>query len=366
VADPTRTLQRECLNGHVFAAIEEAQAAVDAFAAEYNFDRPHQGIEDPYPADRFTARHQTAATGLELRIPAGLIPEPTRSAVPAPRESVDPDAMIVSTGLAEAMEADRVVPASGNLMVAQQQIWLGPARAGLLVVIWVDTERLHVLGVDGGRIKTTASQLSQRDLARLRADGGRSARPSPLPPVQPEVPRAVEVDRLVIVHGGVTVGGKQIHVGSHLAGQRVRIRPDGILLHVIDEAGQLRRTLRSPLSPAACARLRHGRPAGPPPPPDPDGMSVDRVVGIQGTHPGRRADGPRRPSARPQGRQRAPRGDHPDRVRRPGRHRRRTQTEHHRRQPVPGRTPDPARLRATGLDERFLTPMCSESLDHDL
>ncbi len=57
-----QTLQRECLDGRVFATIEEAQAAVDAFVAEYNFDRPHQGIEDAYPADRFTPRHQTAAT----------------------------------------------------------------------------------------------------------------------------------------------------------------------------------------------------------------------------------------------------------------------------------------------------------------
>jgi hypothetical protein len=168
-------------------------------------------------------------------------------------------------------------------MVAQQQIWLGPASAGLPVVVWVDTERLHVLGVDGGRIKTTASRLSQRDLARLRNEGGRPARPSPLPRVQPDLPPAVEVDRTVNVHGVVTVGGKQICVGSHLAGQRVRIRLDGILLHAIDEAGNLRRTLRCPLTAAACARLRDVRPAGPPPPLDPDGVSVDRVVGIQGT-----------------------------------------------------------------------------------
>jgi hypothetical protein len=277
-----QTLQDECLDGRVFATVEEAQAAVDAFVAEYNIDRPHQGIDDAYPADRFKPRHLTAATGLDLRIPAGLMPtKPT--VVPAPREPADPDAMIVSSGPAVAVEVDRVVPTSGNLMVAQQQIWLGPARAGLPIVVWVDTERLHVLGVDGGRIKSTASRLSQRDLARLRADGGRPARPSPLPQVRPELPPAVEIDRLVNVHGGVTVGGKQIGIGSHLAGQRVRIRLDGILLHVVDEAGTLQRTLRSPLTAAGCARLRDARPAGPPPPPDPDGVSVDRVVGIQGT-----------------------------------------------------------------------------------
>jgi len=52
-------------------------------------------------------------------------------------------------------------------------------------------------------------------------------------------------------------------VGSPLAGQRVRIRLDGILLQVIDDAGHLRRTMRCPVTPAACARLRGARPAGP-------------------------------------------------------------------------------------------------------
>jgi hypothetical protein len=54
-------------------------------------------------------------------------------------------------------------------------------------------------------------------------------------------------------------------------------------MHVIDDTGRLLRTRRSPLSPTACAALRGARPAGPPPPPDTDGVTVDRVVGIQGT-----------------------------------------------------------------------------------
>ena len=173
------------------------------------------------------------------------------------------------------------MPPSGNLMVAQQQIWLGPARAGLPVVVWVDTDRLHVLGVDGGRLKTTASRPSQRDLARLRADGGRPGRPSPR--VQPELPPAVEVDRLVNTHGCVNLAGKQISIGATLVGQRVRLRLDGILLHVIDDGGHVVRTLRCPITVSACARLRGARPASPAPAPDTDGMFVDRVVGVQGT-----------------------------------------------------------------------------------
>jgi hypothetical protein len=278
-----QTLQRECLDGRVFATIEEAQAAVDAFVAEYNFERPHQGIDDAYPADRF----RPVSSGVDgvlpaVRVPAGLLPF-TPNPVPAPRAPSDPDAMVVSAGPAEAVEVDRVVPPSGNLMVGRQQIWLGPARAGLHVTVWVDTDRLHVLGLDGGRIKSTASRLSQRDLARLRAEGGRPARPSPLPPVRPELPPAMEVDRLVSVNGCINIAGKQIAVGSPLAGQRVRVRLDGILLQVIDDAGHLRRTMRCPVTPARCLQLRGARRAGPSAGPNPDGPLVDRVVGVQGT-----------------------------------------------------------------------------------
>jgi transposase InsO family protein len=125
-----QTLQRECLDGKLFATIEEAQAAVDAFAAEYNFDRPHQGIDDVYPADRFKPRHPTAETGLELRIPPGLLPALTAPvAVPAPRAPIDPDAMVVSADLAEAVEVDRIVPASGNLSVPATDLDRpGPSR----------------------------------------------------------------------------------------------------------------------------------------------------------------------------------------------------------------------------------------------
>ncbi len=82
--------------------------------------------------------------------------------------------------------------------------------------------------------------------------------------------------------GGISIGGRQISVGMPLAGQRVRVRVDGILLHVIDEAGQLRRTLRCPLPPTACGRIRDARPASVIPPPA-TAPTVERVVSINGS-----------------------------------------------------------------------------------
>jgi transposase InsO family protein len=277
-----QSLQGGCLDGRVFATVEQAQAAVDLFVAEYNYDRPHQGIDDAFPADRF--HHRTAAADraevLPLRLPAGLLP----TALPAPRTppAVEIDTSItVSTGRPQPVQLVRVVPPSGNLTVAQQQVWLGPALAGTPVTIWVETDRLHVLTAGGARIKSSPSRLSQRDLARLLADGGIPAGPPPLP--QPEAQTsAVEVDRVVNACGGISIGGRQISVGMPFAGQRVRIRVDGVLLHVIDDAGHLRRTLRCPLPPTALGRIRDARPASPVPALA-TAPTAERVVSINGS-----------------------------------------------------------------------------------
>jgi transposase InsO family protein len=73
-----QSLEGECTTGHIFATVEAAQAAVDAFVAEYNYNRPHQGIDDAFPADRFhrpnPERDKTEATAPPLRLPSGLLP----------------------------------------------------------------------------------------------------------------------------------------------------------------------------------------------------------------------------------------------------------------------------------------------------
>jgi hypothetical protein len=68
------------------------------------------------------------------------------------------------------VELDREVPPSGNLWIAGQQIWLGPALTGRTVRIWAGLSQVHVL-LDGHRIKTLPSRLDARDLARLAAAG---------------------------------------------------------------------------------------------------------------------------------------------------------------------------------------------------
>jgi len=170
----------------------------------------------------------------------------------------------------DAVEVDRIVPPSGNMTVGPQQFWLGTARAGQTVTVWIDTTTCH-LSVGGWRIKTVPSRLSEVDLARLRRTDGRPAGPPPAGP-SPGVlaaTRCVEVDRLVTGTGGVTLLNRLILVGSPLAGQRARLRPDGQVMHVITQDGVLWRTLPCPIPPGQRHRLQGVRLAGPAPLPVP-------------------------------------------------------------------------------------------------
>ncbi|GAA3610568.1 hypothetical protein GCM10022236_10290 [Microlunatus ginsengisoli] len=92
---------------------------------------------------------------------------------------------------------------------------------------------------------------------------------------------AVELERTVTAIGLVALGGRFLQVGSPLAGQRVTLRLDDHLIHVIAD-GRLWRTLPSPIDPATRRRLRGARVAGPPPPIEHDPIRVQRRVSCRG------------------------------------------------------------------------------------
>lgn len=165
----------------------------------------------------------------------------------------------------DAIELQRTVPPSGNLTVGPQQFWLGPQRAGQTVSFWIDTTTVH-LSIDGARLKTLPSRLSVVDLARLRAHGARRAGPPPAAPSPAALAggAVVEVDRVVNGCGLVTLAGVQVNVGLPLAGQRVVLRLEIHLLHVITD-GLLWRTMPLPIPSQARGRIRGARLAGPPP-----------------------------------------------------------------------------------------------------
>lgn len=158
------------------------------------------------PAERFTPVPVEQRAVLRLWRPPELAPTGPGTESPEGPESIDDESDEAFTAAAdpvpapsasiaeqpvgnldealniEAVEIDRIVPASGNLAVCGQQFWLGPARAGHKLTLWIDTTTVH-LSLDGQHLKTLPCRLTSIDLARLRAQGARPAarhhRPDP-------------------------------------------------------------------------------------------------------------------------------------------------------------------------------------------
>ena len=273
-----QSLQLELLDVHgPFESLAALQAALDAWREEYNSDRPHQSLNMAFPASRFTP----AVSPLPLRVPSQLIAASTRQAEQPEPPSAELSAAPAPDGQQAppvAVEADRVVPPSGNLQLGGQQVWLGPALADRKVTIWVDETSLHVL-LDGARVKTLPSRLGITELARLAADGARPAGPSPL---RAGTGTVVEVERTVNAAGLVGLAGAQFNVGYQLAGQRVVLRMDGTQMAVITGDGELARTMPCPVPAGDRYRLRGARKAAAAPLPPSGPVTVQRRVSSRG------------------------------------------------------------------------------------
>ena len=272
-----QSLQDELLDVHgPFESLAALQAALDAWRQEYNTDRPHQSLDMAFPASRFAP----AVSPLPLRVPPQLTARPALGSLSSTelscaRPAAAPDGQEAPL---VAVEADRVVPPSGNLQIGGQQVWLGPALADRKVTIWVDETSLHVL-LDGARIKTLPSRLGITELARLAAAGARPAGPSPL---LAGTGTAVEVERTVNAAGLVGLAGAQVSVGYQLAGQRVIVRMDGTQMMVITSDGELARTMPCPVPAGDRYRLRGARKAAASPPPPSGPVTVQRRVSSRG------------------------------------------------------------------------------------
>jgi hypothetical protein len=148
-----------------FRSVEAAQQAVDAWVEQYNTNRPQQAL-DPQapvmPADRFTPipEDQAADGGPH---PGGAGDPAERAMVerwlPPTLEPLDgglPEATPApASPVGEAIELEKVVPASGNMSLAGSSSWLGRARAGQRVLLWVDCDLVH-LSIGGTRSRPSA------------------------------------------------------------------------------------------------------------------------------------------------------------------------------------------------------------------
>ena len=172
-------------------------------------------------------------------------------------------------------------PAATSGSVASS--WLGPQRAGRKLTLWIDTTTVH-LSLDGQHLKTLPSRLTSIDLARLRAQGARSAG-SP-PPARPSWTQLtagtpIEIHRSVNAVGMVSIAGKPHSVGQQFAGRRITLRREATVAHVVLD-GVLTRTIPLTLTPTQRVRLQGARLPGPTPLLDQRPARVQRTVSCRG------------------------------------------------------------------------------------
>ena len=183
-----RTLREKFLTGRVFASIEEAQAALDAWVHEYNHDRPHQSIGNVAPFERF-----------RLATPA---PGPVETERSDPAAGLEP----VTT---------RRVGATGNISFAGTQYKAGTWLAGQSVEIVCDggLVQLHHRGV------LIATHARRHPIDKQAAGMQRGRR---LPPSRPTA-TAASVTRKVDSSGNVCFAGTAYRVGPKFRRRQVQV-----------------------------------------------------------------------------------------------------------------------------------------------
>jgi len=276
-----QTLQRELLDdAPPFASLLEAQAALDDWVREYNATRPHQALETKIPvapAERFQPAPAEQRELLPLWLPGSLASVPAPASTPTAERALDAGAAPAPAD-GGPVEFERVVPPSGNLMVAQRQFWLGPARAGQTVRFWASVDIIH-LTINGARVKSLRSHFSSADLTQLA--GAVPAGPPPLP-LEADG-GAIEVDRAVNNSGLVGLGGRQVLAAEILGGRPVIVRIEPATLMFLDpQTRELLRVRPNPLTREQTLRLQGARPAGPPPRPRTEPVTVQRRVSATG------------------------------------------------------------------------------------
>ena len=186
-----KTLRGEFLTGKVFTTIEDAQAQLDAWVVEYNEERPHQGIGNVAPIERFRLRADKP------------------SAVAKRGVDGDPAALMPAA-------ATRRVTRGGKVSFASTLYPVGVWLAGQDVAIVCDHNlvQIHhngVLVVTHARRHDPAKQAK----AAVRAPkGGRRQRPTA---------SVVSVTRKVDSHGNVCFAGENYYAGTKYKRRQVQV-----------------------------------------------------------------------------------------------------------------------------------------------
>lgn len=206
-----KTLKKEFLAARTFESIEEAQAAVDGWVAEYNTERPHQGIGGVAPIRRF-----------EL-------------AVAEPLEVIVGDPDPVETLVVEAAErrVSRRVGKGGRISLATFGYHVGRWLAGETVDVAVTTDGLVEISHRGVLVATHAVRHPPEAEPEVWR---RQPRARPVKPPTVGVPVMRKVDS----SGNISFAAATYRVGNAHRRQQVEVRVVGDTVEISHKGKLLR------------------------------------------------------------------------------------------------------------------------------
>jgi transposase InsO family protein len=191
-----KTMRREFFDLHTFATLERAQAALDAWVAHYNTARPHQGIGDRPPADRFALAPQA------------------RVEVAEPAETNTPESALALGPPAGRPVIQRRVAVSGRIGLAGVRYLAGRWLAGELVQVTL-RDGLVEISHRGVLVATHARRHAPgKEPAIRRAPVARPPRPATT---------GVTVTRIADPGGTVSFAGAGYYAGWAYRRQQVQV-----------------------------------------------------------------------------------------------------------------------------------------------
>ena len=202
-----KTMRKEFFSNQVFETIEDMQAGLDIWVADYNNQREHQALGDVPPIRRFELARPAALEVIDGEV-AEEEPQPLRPKV-----------------------VTRRVDRAGRISILKHRYHVGRHLAGEAVTIESADGLLHVTH-NGAVVATHARRHLVDDDDRMDRRPQHARRPA-----QPT--QGAEVLRIVDPHGSVSFAGtayrvgnryRRMTVGVRLVGNTVQIALDGVLL----------------------------------------------------------------------------------------------------------------------------------------
>jgi transposase InsO family protein len=206
-----KTMRKEFFSHQSFESIDEMQAGLDAWVADYNNEREHQSLGDVPPVRRF-----------ELAPSASL-------------EVIDGDVAVEEQPPPRRMTVSRRVDGAGRISILKHRYHVGRLLTGEAVTIESVDGLLHI-SHNGVVVATHARRhlVDEDDKMDRRSKAARPARPT----------KGGEVLRIVDRSGGVSFAGTGYRVGNRFIGSTVGVRLVGDTVQIALD-GTLLRTHRA-------------------------------------------------------------------------------------------------------------------------